>query len=178
MTKTEQVYGGSLYELASEEGLSGTLLDELTQIIAVFDEQPDYWQFLSTLSITKDERCGALDEALRGRIHPYLLNFLKLLCENSTIGSLKGCAKVYRQRYNADHDIVEVCAVTAVPMRTALMQSLKEKLEQLLNNTVELTCKVDPTCMGGVRLELPGRQLDGTVRHRLDTLAAALQQTP
>jgi len=178
MTKTEQVYGGSLYELASEEGLSGTVLEELTQVIAVFDEQPDYWRFLSTLSIAKDERCSALDEALRGRIHPYLLNFLKLLCENGTIGSLKGCARIYRQRYNADHDIVEVRAVTAVPMSDTHTQALKTKLEQTLHKTVELTCKVDPACMGGVRLELPGRQLDGTVRHRLDTLAAALQQTP
>jgi len=29
--------------------------------------------------------------------------------------------------------------------------------------------------MGGVLLELPGRQLDGTVKQRLDNLAAALK---
>ena len=29
--------------------------------------------------------------------------------------------------------------------------------------------------MGGVLLELPGRQLDGTVKHRLDALSASLK---
>ena len=88
MTKTEQVYGGSLYDLAQEEGLTGVILEELRQVIALFDANPDYWRFLATLSISKDERCQALDEALRGSIQPYLLNFLKILCENGTIGQL------------------------------------------------------------------------------------------
>ena len=175
MTKTEQVYSGSLYDLAKEEGLTGEILEELRQVIALFDETPDYWRFLATLSISKDERCRALDEALRGQIQPYLLNFLKILCENGTIGQLKGCAQEYRRRYNEDHDIVEVCAVTAVELKPQLRQRLQEKLQQTLGKTVELSCRVDPACMGGVLLELPGRQLDGTVKHRLDAISASLK---
>lgn len=175
MTKQEQVYGGSLYDLALEEGLADRILEELEQIVALFDENPAYWQFLATLSIPKDERCSALDEALKGRVQPYLLNFLKILCENGTIRSLKGCAGEYRRRYDADHGIVEVRAVTAVVLSAQLRQALQEKLEQVLQKTVRLVCSVDPGCLGGVRLELPGRQLDGTVRQRLDTLSAALK---
>lgn len=175
MTKMEQVYGGSLYELALEEGLTGQILDELRQVLAIFDESPDYWRFLSTLSIAREARCAALDEALGGRIQPYLLNFLKILCENGTMASLKGCAREYRRRYNADNGIVEVRAVTAVPMGEELREKLRRKLESVLDKTVELTCRVDPACMGGVRLELPGRQLDGTVKQRLESLASTLK---
>lgn len=175
MTKTEQVYGGSLYDLAKEEGLDRAILDELTQVIAIFDGAPDYWRLLSTVSIAKEERCKALDEALGGRVQPYLLNFMKILCENGTMGSFKGCAKEYRHRYNEDNNIVEVRAVTAVPMNEKLTAALQAKLETVLGKTVELSCKVDPACMGGVLLELPGRQLDGTVKHRLDALSASLK---
>ena len=177
MTKTEQVYGGSLYELALEEGLTGQIQEELCQVITIFDANPDYWRFLATVSISKEERCKALDEALRGSVQPYLLNFMKILCENGTIGSLKGCAREFTRRYNEDHNIVEVRAVTAVAMSDALTAALKAKLEATLGKTVELTCKVDPACMGGVLLELPGRQLDGTVKNRLDGLAASLKAT-
>lgn len=177
MTKTEQVYGGSLYDLAKEEGLTGEILSELREIVAIFDENPDYWRFLSTVSISKEERCGALDEAFRGKIQPYLLNFMKILCENGTMDSLKGCTQEYRRRYNEDHGIVEVRAVTAVAMNDKLTQALKSKLETVLGKKVELSCKVDPACMGGVLLELPGRQLDGTIKHRLDALSASLKTT-
>lgn len=175
MTKTEQVYGGSLYDLAQEEGLTEQIGSELKQVIDLFDASADYWRFLATLSIAKQERVKALDEALGGRIQPYLLNFLKILCENGTIGSLKGCAGEYRRLYNEDHDIVEVRAVTAVPMSEKLTAALQTKLEAVLGKTVELSCKVDPACMGGVLLELPGRQMDGTVRHRLQALSDSLK---
>ena len=175
MTKTQQVYGGSLYELAKEEGLTERIYEQLQQVIALFDEQPAYWQFLGTLSIAKQERCKALDEALSGSVEPYLLNFLKILCENAMIAQLRGCAKEYRRRYNEDHGIVDVCAVTAASMTVPLQQKLKEKLEHILGKQVELTCKVDPACMGGILLELPGRQLDGTVKHRLDALRESLK---
>ena len=176
MTKTEQVYGGSLYDLAKEEGLTEQIRQELQQVLAIFDANPDYWRFLSCLSIAKAERCGALDEAFRDRIHPYLLNFMKILSENGTIGQLKGCAKEFRKRYNEDNGIVDVTAWTAVTMKPELQQKLLEKLQSTLGKTVELSCKVDPACIGGVRLELPGRQLDGTVKHRLDALKQSLSQ--
>ena len=70
---------------------------------------------------------------------------------------------------------MEVCAVTAVPMSDALKDKLLQKLQTVLGKTVELSCRVDPACMGGVLLELPGRQLDGTVKQRLDNLATALK---
>ena len=175
MTGQERVYGGSLYELALEEGLSGEILSQLEQVVELFDQNPAYWQFLSTLSIPKDERCTALDEALRGQVQPYLLNFLKILCENGTAGTLPGCAAEYRRRYDADNGIVEVRAVTAVELSKELRQALQQKLEQTLEKTVRLVCRVDETCLGGVRLELPGRQLDGTVKQRIDTLAAGLK---
>ena len=175
MTKLEQVYGGSLYALAKEENLEQEILEEIRQISAIFEENPEYVSFLSTLSIAKESRCKALDEAFGGRVQPYVLNFMKLLCENGYMNQFHGCVKEYVRLYNQAHDIVEVCAVTAVPMNVELQKALHEKLQTVLGKTVELQCRVDEACMGGVRLELPDRRLDGTVKHRLDKLAAALQ---
>lgn len=174
MTKLEQVYGGSLYALAKEEGLEREILGELREILKIFDENPDYIPFLSTLSIAKDARCKALDEAFGGKIQPFALNFMKILCENGYMSRFSGCVKEYIRLYHLDNDIVEVCAVTAVPMAEELQTALHEKLQKVLGKTVELTCKVEERCMGGVRLELPDRRLDGTVKNRLDKLAAAL----
>ena len=152
MTRLEQVCGGSLYALAKEEGLEREILGEIRQISSIFGENPDYISFLSTLSIAKDARIKALDA---DSIFP-------------------GCVKEYTRLYHLDNDIVEVCAVTAVPMAEELRTALHEKLQTVLGKTVELTCKVEAGCMGGVRLELPDRRLDGTVKNRLDKLAAAL----
>jgi len=100
MTETARMYGGSLYDLAAEEGLETRILGELDEAVALFKANPDYLHLLSTPSIPKKERCGLLDEALRGQVHLYVLNFLKILCEKGTLRELSGCARAYRVRYN------------------------------------------------------------------------------
>ena len=104
MTEIARMYGGSLYDLAAEEGLEARILGELDEAVALFKANPDYLHLLSTPSIPKRERCGLLDEALRDQVHLYVLNFLKILCEKGTLRELSGCARAYRVRYNQAWD--------------------------------------------------------------------------
>ena len=67
MTEIARMYGGSLYDLAAEEGLETRILGELEEVNALFKANPDYLHLLSIPSIPKKERCGLLDEALRGQ---------------------------------------------------------------------------------------------------------------
>ena len=56
MTETARMYGGSLYDLAAEEGLEARILGELDEAVALFKANPDYLHLLSTPSIPKRER--------------------------------------------------------------------------------------------------------------------------
>lgn len=175
MTQTAQTYGESLYELARDEQLSGEILSQLQAVSGLLRENPQYVDLLSLPSVPKKERCGVLDESLRGQIHPYLLNFLKILTENGTISQLDGCKDAYRRRYNEDNGIMEVTVVTALPLEEQLQEKLKSKLAETTGKTILLHHRVDTGVIGGIRLEMAGKHLDGTVRSRLDNLQAALR---
>lgn len=176
MTQTAQTYGESLYELARDEQLGEEILSQLQTVCDLLQENPQYVTLLSLPSVPKKERCGVLDESFRGQIHPYLLNFLKILTENGTISQLVGCKEAYRRRYNEDHGILDVTAVTAAPLSDALRDKLCARLAESTGKTILLTVKVDPAVIGGIRLEMAGSRLDGTVRSRLDGLQAALRR--
>lgn len=175
MTKTARTYGEALYELAREDGVDEEILAQLEMAVELFRENPQYPGLLSLPSLPKQERCAILDESFRASVHPYLLNFLKILVEHGTIRQLPGCEEAYRLRYNDDHGILEVTAVTAVPLDEQLEKKLLARLEQKTGKRVRLRTKVDPTVLGGVRLETEGLRLDGTVRSRLDDIQALLR---
>ena len=170
MTETAKMYGGSLYDLAAEEGLETRILGELDEVQQLLKQNPDYLRLLSTPSIPKKERCGLLDEALRGQVHLYVLNFLKILCEKGTLRELSGCARAYRIRYNQAHGILEAMAISAVPLTEQQRAALHAKLESLTGKTIDLKTKVDAKVLGGIRLDLEGTELDGTVQNRLAAL--------
>ena len=170
MTEIARMYGGSLYDLAAEEGLETRILDELDEAAKLIRDDPEYLRLLSTPSIPKKERCALLDEAFRGQVHLYVLNFLKILCEKGTLRELSGCARAYRIRYNAAHGILEATAITAIAMTAAQTEQLRQKLETITGKKIDLATKIDPSVLGGIRLDIEGTELDGTVQNRLATL--------
>lgn len=177
MTQKAKVYGEALYELAKEQSVTDELLSQLQTLAEIFQQTPQYLSLLAEPSIAKAERRELLEMGFRGRIHDYLLNFLKILCDKNTIRQFAGCVSAYRKRYNEDNGILEVRAVTAVELTPQLKQKLTEKLAATTGKTICLTCRVDPACIGGVRLEMEGQQLDGTVLGRLEQIQLSLRQT-
>ena len=170
MTKTAKIYGDSLYDLAAEEKLTEEILPQMEQVAVLFKENPDYLTLLSEPSIPKTERVGLLDKAFEGQLSLYLLNFLKLLCESGMLREYRDSCRQFKARSNEDHNIAEAVVTTAVALTEAQAQALKERLEKISGKTVLLTQKTDSTVLGGIRVELEGKQLDGTVQERLSSL--------
>ena len=175
MTDVGKMYGGALFELCAREGRDEAVREQLRQAVALLRANSDYEKLLCTLSIPKTERCALLDQALRGQVDPYLLNLLKILCENGTLRQLNSCEKEFSARYNAARGILPARAVSAVPLSGEAAARLKAKLESLTGKTVDLSFSVDPSCLGGIRLEMDGVRFDGTVEGRLARLRRDLE---
>ena len=177
MTQAANTYAQALYDLAKDEGLGAQILEELSVLKSVFAENPQYSKLLSAPDLPKQERCGILDEAFRGKVHPYVLNFLKILTEKGYIRQFPNCCDAYRGFYNEDNGILVVKAVSAVALTDAQTQKLTAKLEATTGKKIDLICKVDNTVLGGIRLSYGGIQVDGTVQSRLQAMEKALKNT-
>ena len=177
MTETGNVYGRAFYDLAVSEGLSCDILAQLQALQESFVQEPAFLKLLSVRNLSKAERCGIISDSFDGKLHPYVINFLKILTEKGYIGQFANCFAAYRACYYADNNILPVTAVTAMPLNEDQTVRLTEKLETITGKTVELTCRVNPQCLGGVRLDLDGKCLDDTVAHRLESIRSLLKNT-
>lgn len=174
MTAAEKEYGGALFALAKEENLLDEVADGLRIALTEIRENPGYLKLVENPAVKKDERLALLDRAFRGGVHPYVLNFLKILCERGILSSLPGCCDEYRDSLYEVRGILPVTAWTAAELDEEQKQALTKKLEQTTGKQVLLTCRTDASLLGGVRLTYAGRELDGTVKGRLDKLRELL----
>ena len=177
MTQIGNVYGESLYELAKDENLAAEIGGQLKVLKDCFAQEPAFVTLLSTPSLTKAERCQILDDSFRGTVHPYVLNFLKILTEKGYTRYFSDCCDAYAALYNQDNGILPVTAVTAVALTSAQADKLTEKLAKITGKHVELMNRIDPSCLGGVRLDYDGQRLDDTVSHRMATIRDMLKNT-
>lgn len=174
MSARGELYADALYELCRDENISDKVLREMKAADAIFKDNPEYIRLLSVPTVSKEERCGILDESFGGRVEPYLLNFMKLLVERGLIREYSVCVKTFRKRFNEDNGILDVTAVTAVPLTPELEKKLRDRISEVTGKKIELTQRVDHALIGGVRLEMDGKRCDGTVRSRLDAIQRTL----
>lgn len=165
-------YAQGLYTLAQEDGLTEQIMAELSVLQQAVDAQ--YLSLLSTPALSKEERCGLLDQAFRDKVHIYVLNFMKLLTEKGYIRHFSGCCAAFQQQYNEDRGILPVRVVSAAALTDAQLQKLQETLEKRTGKTVSLQCRVEADVLGGVRLDYDGVRIDGTVKARLDEVRRLL----
>jgi len=138
MTQAANTYAQALYDLAKDEGLGKIILSELLVLKSVFADTPQYSKLLSTPDIPKQERCGILDEAFRGKVHPYVLNFLKILTEKGYIRQFPDCCDAYRSFYNEDNGILVVKAQSAVALTDAQKKKLTHNLLGFTDNSMAI----------------------------------------
>ena len=177
MSQVGTVYAQALYSLTKDEACSEAVLKELAVLNESFENEPKFLHLLSAPNLSKDERCGILDQSFRGKVHPYVLNFLKILTEKGYMRRFSDCCKAFRQLYNEDHGILEVFAYTAIPLNEDQKGRLSQKLQAVTGKTIDLCNRVDPGCLGGVRLDYDGKRVDDTVSHRLNDISALLKNT-
>lgn len=177
MTEVGTIFGGALYDLAAAEELTEQILTQLKALSAAFAEEPAFFKLLSAHSLPKAERCKILDDSFSGKIHPYVLNFLKILTEKGYVRYFADCCTAFRARYNEGHNILPVTAVTAVALTGQQSARLTEKLEKLTEKKIELTNRIDTQVLGGVRLDFDGKSVDDTIANRLASIGHLLNNT-
>lgn len=177
MSGVENIYAQALYRLAQEDGVEDTVQKQLQFLCQCFAREPVYLQLLNTRHISKTERCNLLDTGFRGKVHPYVLNFLKLLTEKGSVRYFPQCCWAYEKIYDEQKGILPVCAVSAVPLSKKQREQLTRKLSAITGKTVQLTNRTDPACLGGVRLDYRGTRIDGTLKNRAETIRTLLKDT-
>ena len=176
MTQLAREYGDGLYLLAEEENISREVLEQLLALKSLFHEQPDFVKLLGNMSLSKEERVKIIDSVLRDQVHPYVLNFLKILCERGALTEYEGCLAAFKTLYNQAHGIVEATVTTAVPLDDEQRARMSEKLSKMTDKLVVLNEKIDESLIGGVLLEMNGQRYDNTLKNRLKSIHSAMVQ--
>ena len=65
---------------------------------------------------------------------------------------------------------------SAVKLSETQMEALKAKLEKISGKKVYLVQKIDASVLAGLRVELEGVQLDGTVQSRISGISKKLNE--
>jgi F-type H+-transporting ATPase subunit delta len=170
MTTTSREYAEALFELAAQDNLITETLDGVVTVVSALRQTPAYRDLLASPAIPKEERVEALNAAFRGKIPEILRAILRMMVTRGHISAVEGMARDYEELARDYRGEAEARVTSAVPLRESEMVILRQKLEKKLARQVILRCETDPSLIGGIRVEVDGRVIDGSLRNKLDEI--------
>ena len=170
MSQIGREYAEALFSLACESGAEKEMMSALDRISDILEGSPEYRELLSSPAIPAGERAELVDQAFRGKIPEHAVSFVQLLCEKRRMADFPFCAEEYKKLLEAKNALTEAIVTSAVPLSADEISALKTKLEKISGRNVSVTCHVDAELLGGMIVEMDGKIMDGSLRHRLREL--------
>ncbi len=167
MTKTSKEYAEALFALALENNSADEFAAGFQQAVAVLNQNPEYMDLLACYAIPAAERSAALDEVFADTLPEYVLSTLQLLCEHGRIRSVFECQKTFEDLYFEYRRIAAVKVTSVVELTPEQKTRLEAKLRVMCKREIGVAYALDPAILGGIVVEVDGKILDSSVKHRL-----------
>lgn len=167
MSNSIKEHAIALFNLAKETNSENSFADGLCVICEAFEQNKDYILLLSAPNIPKSQRLDALNQAFGNSVPEHILSFVQLLCEKGKIADFCEIAKEYHTLKAAFERISKVLVKSAVELTNEQKAKLEQKLESTYNIKVQAQYEIDLNLLGGLVVEMDGKVIDASVRHRL-----------
>lgn len=169
-------YGQALFDLATEQGSTTKVLEDMRSIATVLKDEPEILEFLGSPAVVAQEKRALITEAF-GKTQDILFNTILLLCDMGEMKAFPQVLQAYSDRYDEANNICRVRLISAVEMSDEQCGSLLVQLERSTGMSVVLEKTVDPDIIGGLVLDFPDRRIDTSLKTRLCAMQEALTET-
>jgi F-type H+-transporting ATPase subunit delta len=102
-------------------------------------------------------------------------NFVRVLIANDRLALLPEIATLFEDLRHEHEGVLEADIATAFPMQDGQLSGLVSDLERRFKRKIQARVSVDKELIGGVRVAVGDEVIDGSVRGRLQDMAAALK---
>lgn len=171
-----KVYSQALFEVGLEKNSLDLYLEELKAVTSACSEYPDFYEILKSPKIKTDEKKRVVHEVFGKNQSEEITNFIRIILDKRRIKDLFNIAKEFEDLIYEHKGIAKAIAYTIKPLTTDEHLALKEKLQYLTKKEIELINRIDKNLLGGVKIKLGDKVIDGTLRGKLNGLQNSLKE--
>ena len=172
-----QRYAKALFDLASETGALRTVEADLKSLAAALEGSADLRRLLASPVFSAADKAKGLGAiAAKAKFHATTSKFLGLLAANGRAGDLAPVMTAFNALAAKARGAVSAEVTSAAPLTAAQAKGVAAGLRTALGKDPEITTRVDPALLGGIKVRVGSRLFDASLKSKLDSLKFALKR--
>jgi F-type H+-transporting ATPase subunit delta len=163
-------YAQALHSAAGSQDDCAAALERLAALVG----QADVAAALTHPGLPDARRSELLASLAGGSLPGPVAALLQLVIENGRVAALPEISAQFRALRNAQAGSADCLIESAFPLEGAELEALVASLTRKFPQRLQPQVRLNPALIGGVRVVVGDRVLDGSVRARLDAMRARL----
>jgi len=166
-------YASAIFQLATEANAIPAVGADLHAFVAALAADDDVNRFFRSPVVDRKAKAGAIGAAF-SKLHDVALHAILLLIQKRREALAPEIVAQYDVLERQARGAQTLDVTSARPLAKADLDGLVAKLTATLKTPFDVTQNVDPELIGGVRITMGDKRIDGTIAGRLDDLARML----
>ena len=167
-------YAIAVFSLASEQHVVERVGNDLASIRTAIEADANTAEFFVSPVIDRAEKERILLATFQGRVHDVALHTLLLLVRKRREALLRELVVQYKRLEQQSRGAEPLTVTTAQALPAAELQAMVKRLEAIYRKTFDVIVKQDASLIGGVRITMGDRRIDGSIAGRLEALSREL----
>jgi F-type H+-transporting ATPase subunit delta len=169
-----RIYTRPLFDLAAESksleavGAEVKTLDELFRQVLLMGE------YLDNPNLSRKTKLDTLKKAYDQPWSKYFANYLDLVLRKGRQEILPDVWQAFKQFWDEYNARLDVTVTSAVELSEAQKRALEKALAKRTGKTIVLKSRLEPTVLGGLRVQIGHQLVDATVAGKLAAMKEAL----
>ncbi|MBS3973887.1 MAG: ATP synthase F1 subunit delta [Actinobacteria bacterium] len=173
-----RAYARALFDLASASDAVDDADRSMKAVTETVQGSAELREVLVDDSVPGSKKREIIADLFSGADSPEAIAIAALVIERGSVRQLAEVYAAFSEIAEAERGIVVAEVITAVPITDSTRELLKDKLSAALGKPVSLRENIDDSILGGIRINVAGRVLDGTLLSQLDEMRAVLSRAP
>jgi F-type H+-transporting ATPase subunit delta len=163
-------YAKSLIDLAIETKQLEQVRKDMQLIKEVCTHNHDFVLLLESPIVKTDRKMAIFKTIFNGKISATTQTFLNLIATRRREGYIDDIANAFDDQYKLYKNITTVKVETAVALDAKLKKQILDIVKQSATGEIDLIEKINPSLIGGFVLTVNDRQVDQSVKRKLNNL--------
>jgi F-type H+-transporting ATPase subunit delta len=163
-------YAKSLIELAKEQNVLEAVYQDMLLFKDTADKNRGLMLALKSPVVRHEKKLAILKALFEARVNPVSYAIFTIITKKNREAILDEIANEFILSYNLNQGIQRATVTTTTPLTDALRKQFSDMVATKTGRTVQLTEKIDPNLIGGYVLKIDDRQIDASLRSRLNEL--------
>lgn len=171
-------YAKSLIDLATEKGVLDKVNEDMQLFTRTCKASKEFTLVMKNPIINHEKKLAVLKALFAGKVNDLTMAILEITTRKNRESILESVALGFHEQYNLIKNVEVAYISTALPLEASYRTEIENYLAKTSGKKIEIVEKVDKDLIGGYILRVEDRQIDNSVKAKLQIMKQKFSDNP